>query len=219
MKHINCLPIFVLIAILSGCATPTPKTALELQSFQRREFETSKDIVFASIVSVLQDSGYIIKTADKDTGLITASSPTENSVFFGSHMKNTDVSAFVEFFGVNRTSARLNFVNVSEFSSGYGMKGKNDKPILDPKVYEAVFNKIEEAIFVRQKAYGQPSHSNVPLPASVSENIYLYLNQKQTGPFSKSEIKGMIDSGKITSKDFYWIEGMKDWKPLTDLKL
>ena len=64
-------------------------------------------------------------------------------------MSSTEASAFVEDLASNRTTVRLNFVQVKEDSSGYGMKSKNDKPILDPKIYESAFQKIQEAIFIR----------------------------------------------------------------------
>ena len=136
---------------LCGCVTggSANKTALELQSFQRQEFETTKKIAFASTLSVFQDMGYIIKTADIETGLISASSPTQNMVFFGSTMKNTEASAFIEEMSPNKTFVRLNFVAVVEQSSGYGMKGKSDKPIMDAKTYQNCFQKIQEGIFLR----------------------------------------------------------------------
>lgn len=140
----------ILIFIVSGCATGGPeKTSLELQAFQKKEFKTSKQTAFASTVSVFQDLGYTIRAADLQTGLIQAQSPTKNLVFFGSHMSNTELTAFVEEVVTNRTMIRLNFVEVKESSSGYGMKTKSDKPIENPLIYENAFGKIQEAIFIR----------------------------------------------------------------------
>ena len=135
---------------ITGCATDGPqKTSLELQAFQKREFATVKQTAFASTVSVFQDLGYTIRTADVQTGLIQAQSPTKNVVIFGSYMSNTEATAFVEEIATNRTTVRLNFVQVNESSSSYGMKTKNDKAILTPAVYENAFGKIQEAIFIR----------------------------------------------------------------------
>ena len=149
-KPIFCIFALVASALLVSCAGHTPtKTALELQAFQKKSFETSKSVGFASTMSVFQDLGYIIKNADKDTGLIQAASPTKNMVFFGSHMSNTEASAFVEQLRPKKTSIRLNFVEVKESSSGYGMKAKSDKPVEDPEIYNNAFSKIQEAIFIR----------------------------------------------------------------------
>jgi len=158
----NPFIIGLLIASLfgAGCgsAPPPQKTSLEIQAFQKKQFETSKKIAFSSVVSVLQDLGYIIKTADLETGLITGSSPTTTTseggfLFFSSSdnkMENTAVTAFVEEFGANRASVRLNFVGVNEISTDSGMKARTDEPILDAKVYQDSFSKIQEAIFIRE---------------------------------------------------------------------
>ncbi|MAH26340.1 MAG: hypothetical protein CMI19_05225, partial [Opitutae bacterium] len=112
MKH--TLILSTLILLFSSCQSSKQLSSLELQAFQRKEFATSKDIAFGSVMSVLQDLGYIVSSADKDTGLISAASPTKNVVFFGSHMQNTSVNAFVESFGPKRTAIRLNFVENQE---------------------------------------------------------------------------------------------------------
>ncbi|MFA6315869.1 MAG: hypothetical protein WC943_00470 [Elusimicrobiota bacterium] len=139
----------LLLAILSGCASAPKLTSLELQAIQKRQYDSSKQIVFASAMSVFQDLGYTIKSADIQTGLIQAQSPTESTVFFGSYMSNVEATAFVEELSPAKSSIRLNFVQVNESSSGYGMKSKSDTPIVDSKVYQNAFTKIQEAIFIR----------------------------------------------------------------------
>lgn len=80
-KIVRSLSAIALLALI-GCATPQ-QTSLELQAFQKKQFETSKKIAFASVMSVFQDIGYTIKQANAETGFIQASSPTKNVVFFG----------------------------------------------------------------------------------------------------------------------------------------
>lgn len=138
---------------LSSCVVGgAGKSGLELQAFQKQSFSTSKKVAFASTMSVFQDLGYVIKSASFETGLISASSPTKNVLFFGSHMSNTDASAFIEETSSNSTSIRLNFVNVSESSSGYGMKARSDLPVQEAEPYQNAFSKIREAVFVRTKS-------------------------------------------------------------------
>jgi len=156
-KKLFVIGIITSFLIGIGCSsTPSekPKSSLAIQAFQKKEFETPKKIAFSSVVSVLQDLGYIIKSANFDTGLITGNSPTksESTGFISetSHMSNTGVTAFVEDFGTNRSSIRLNYVAVKESSSESGMKSRTDSPILDPLVYQTSFSKIREAIFIRE---------------------------------------------------------------------
>src|SRR5262245_66112317 len=72
------MALLCMTACLGGCATttaPTP-TPLQIQAFQSKGYESGKSMVFGSVMSVFQDLGYIIDSADKDTGFITASSPS-----------------------------------------------------------------------------------------------------------------------------------------------
>lgn len=148
----------LLVVGLAGCpATTGPqKTSIELQAFQSKDFETTKNIAFASVMSVFQDLGYAVGTADLETGFITAQSPTTQSFvpFVGQKMQNIKATAFIEAMGAKRAKIRLNFVDSVQTSSGYGMKGEKDVPIEDPGLYQNTFTKIQKAIFVRENIEG-----------------------------------------------------------------
>ena len=117
---------------------------------QSKSFEADKSTVFASVMSVFQDLGYSIKSADKDTGFINAKSPTASGFkpFVGMSQSYTSATAFVEKIK-NQTRVRLNFVGIEKVSSGYGQESGSDTPILDAQVYQNAFSKIQEAIFIR----------------------------------------------------------------------
>lgn len=148
--------IFVASLVVSGCATTAAKpTSLEIQAFQTKEFETSKTIAFGSTLSVFQDLGYIVSSADRDTGFITAASPAGTKTNFWEALGGvtssgqTKATAFIEEIRPGFTTIRLNFVDSKNSSSIYGQTTANDKPILDPKAYESAFAKIGDAIFIR----------------------------------------------------------------------
>lgn len=149
--------IALLVVVLSGCVQqeykPT-KSALELQAIQAKEFETTKNIGFAATLSVFQDLGYVVNSASLETGLINGKSPTNQSFvpFVGQVMKDVKAIAFVEEITPGRTKVRLNFVNSTQSSSGYGMRGEHDIPIEDGVMYQDVFSKIQQAIFIRKNA-------------------------------------------------------------------
>lgn len=153
MKSFSSLLVLVTIA-LAGCAQPPTQTksALELQAIQAKEFETTKRIGFAATLSVFQDLGYVVSSASLDTGLINAKSPTKQDfvLFVGQRMTHVNATAFVEEISPGRTKIRVNFVNAQETSSGYGMRGGQDTPIEDPAIYQDVFTKIQQAIFIRR---------------------------------------------------------------------
>ena len=152
MKNL-VLALVVLLAI-SGCESipKSTKSPLELQSIQSKEFETSKKIAFAAVLSVFQDVGYTVSSANLDTGLITAKSPTKQGfqLFVGQTMEDIKATAFIEEIVANRTKVRVNLVSSKETSSGYGMKGGYELPIESPEMYQDVFAKIQQGIFVRK---------------------------------------------------------------------
>jgi len=150
--------ILVLGLALAGCAghKKVTLTPLEIQALQQRDFEADKAIVFASIVSVFQDLGYIIEGANLETGFITAVSATKdttsgiNKLWLGAKQQSdTKATAFVEGQGGNLTHVRLNFVVKNMESSWYGRETREDTPIVDAQVYQNAFERIEEAIFIR----------------------------------------------------------------------
>lgn len=148
--------------VFSGCATNNTapqKTSLEIQAIQTKNFETDKKIAFNSVMSVFQDFGYIIGSANLDTGFITAESPNQQdtsgravfaAIFGGVRTETkTAVTASIEQLKPNLTRVRLNFVNRQRRSGAYGQSASDDTPVEDPTVYQNAFDKIGEAIFIR----------------------------------------------------------------------
>ena len=129
-------------------------SGLQLQQIQTRDYEYPKGVVFSAVMSVLQDAGYRITGADKDTGLITGVASTESHmtwvpfVGFGRSKLTPVVSAFIEDRGPSITRLRINFVMSKSKSNQFGSDG-GEKPILDPETYSSAFEKVEQAIFVR----------------------------------------------------------------------
>jgi hypothetical protein len=145
----------------AGCAmndAPSNKTSLEIQSYQSRSFEVDKKTAFNSAMSVFQDLGYIVNSANLDTGFITAESPTKGakgsdaflSFLAGIRVEGrTAVTAFVEELSPKSAKIRLNFVERKKASGDYGQQSNRDDPIQDPKIYQSAFDKISDAIFIR----------------------------------------------------------------------
>jgi len=131
-------------------------TGLALQQIQSRDFEVPKSTTFPAVMSVLQDSGYRIGAADRDTGLITASASTKTKmtwlpfIGFGNSKKTPVVSAYIEDRGPNMSRVRLSFV-MGKISNNNSFGGVTDEePINDVTVYQEAFEKINQAVFVRQ---------------------------------------------------------------------
>jgi len=148
-------------------------SSLELQQIQSREFEAKKEVAFASVMTVLQDSGYRIGSADKDTGLITGAASTKTNttwvpfVGFGKKKKTPVVSAYIEERGPNMSRVRFNFVMTKSTANSFG-SGADEEPITDPAVYKDAFEKVEKELFVRQAMNASPA---APTPAVVPEPV------------------------------------------------
>lgn len=159
---------------IESCKKAPTLTPLEIQAIQSREVEASKEVAFASVMSVFQDLGYIISSADVATGFITAKSSTTSKVdwiFTGNQYNtNTNATAFIEPVAGNLTRIRLNFVTATQTSKVYGQAKQQDVAILDVTVYQAAFEKIDTAIFVRNGTKQiSPAAAATPTPPTSLE--------------------------------------------------
>ncbi len=150
-------------------------TPMQLQAIQQKEFEAEKPTVFAAVMSVLQDLGYTIDSAEMVTGFITASSATTNKTNFFEAMAgvsgsgNTRVTAFCEVRPGNRSRVRLNFVSTKSRSGVYGQSTRQDQPILDPTVYQRAFERIDEAVFVNTATDSAATQKDQPAQPTVAK--------------------------------------------------
>ena len=150
--------IFLGILLIFGNTSPTnlsraqSQSPLALQSMQARNFETTKEIAFASVVTVLQDAGYIIDSADLYSGFVTGTSSTRaaSSKKKAKRKKTyTKVTVFLEQLNDETTRIRLNFVSIYEKYNFSSEHLRSDTPIEDPIIYQNMFEEISKAIFMR----------------------------------------------------------------------
>jgi hypothetical protein len=162
MKRYSSVLLIAALALLAaGCASapPAPKSGIELQAYQAKEFETSKRAAFSATMSVFQDLGFIIDDGDFDTGLITATGLTARhelgmsdllaGVFAGVDTRGATyrrATAFVEKMPSGLVRIRLNFVDNIVAAPG---SPRQSRPVQEPEFYQATFEQIDKAIFVR----------------------------------------------------------------------
>lgn len=166
---------FVLASPVASAKKQPELSPLAIQQMQTRDFESDKSIVFSSVMTVLQDSGYRIGSADKETGLITGTASTNGKttwmpfVGFGRSKKTPVVSAFIEEIGPKFTKVRLNFVMTKASSNGFG-SNQDEEPILDQSVYQQAFEKVDQAIFVRSAAL-ESAKPRAPEPVAETASV------------------------------------------------
>lgn len=157
--------LFVFITLLYGCATtPTapPQTQLQIREYQTRTYETHDvKLVMKAMLNALQDDFFIVKNADADLGLLTATKEVDvenkSEAFFSALLAGSEAtwkknsiiecSANISEFG-EETKVRINFQ----------MKVMNNKggvvevrQIDEPAYYQNFFTKVDKSIFIQKE--------------------------------------------------------------------
>ena len=128
---------------IAGCAMAPPKpklNPLQIQTMQSQDFTASKKQAFNAVMTVFQNDGYIIQTADLDTGFITAKSPTSGD-------ERLMVTAFITAKSKKTTHIRLNFVKHVTVRQGR-MSYTKTIQVIDTSLYKKTFNDIRQQLFV-----------------------------------------------------------------------
>jgi len=149
-------------AIIIGCARPNmavQKTQLQVREFQTRSFNT-KDVrlVMKAMINVLQDEGFIIKTANIELGLLSATKEVEGNrdvMSIGSIIIRdtggikstiTECSANVSGYG-NQVKVRINFQKKAIDAKGVREVGL----VEDEKYYQSFFAKVNKSVFIEKE--------------------------------------------------------------------
>ena len=148
-----------------GCAPQQielPKTQLQLREFQTRNYP-SKDLklVMKAVLNALQDDGYLIKSADKELGFISASKDVDienwSQAFLARilagaaarYQKNAvlEASANVSEFGRD-TKVRIIFQTKVLDNFGSPM---NAAQVDDATFYQDFFAKVDKSLFIERE--------------------------------------------------------------------
>jgi hypothetical protein len=137
--------------LLGGCAVAPPRGApvdpvpLKLQAYQAQAFDASKEAVFNATVSVLQDMGCSIDSAEIRTGYISAQTPIVLRGKWVKSMNSAKVTAFVVQTRENKSRVRLTFVGRNT------ARGKTEEQLNEnPGLYEQMFVRVREAVFAQK---------------------------------------------------------------------
>ena len=149
------------------------KSSLDIQQVQTKVYKGTYNEVYKSVVSVLQDNRFKITHTDKESGIISADGTpeaTENMSdavarigefvipFFSAFQKKKQatwfVSCAVEELAEKKILVRIN-ITAEVKKSGFFTKAKDkskadDLTTTSPEIYQALFAKIDKALFLRQ---------------------------------------------------------------------
>ena len=156
--------IYFIIAtfIIFGCvaAPPTPqKTQLEIREFQTRQYDTNDvKMVMKALLNVLQDDRYIVKNANVDLGLLSATKEIDvenkGEAFFlallAGHEARWKKNSTIECSGNITEIGKVCKVRVNFMIKTMDNKGGvvDVKTIDDAKFYQEFFAKVDKGIFI-----------------------------------------------------------------------
>ena len=111
-------------------------------------------MAFDATMSVLQDAGFIIESADFDTGFITGkgTTTTRTDLILGVQNETTKMTAVVQQRTPALASIRINLVQTERRKSFWddGQEVINEEGIRNPEPYQAIFEQVDRTLFIRQ---------------------------------------------------------------------
>jgi hypothetical protein len=122
------VPVFLLTACISTqkSVLGTQNSQVQTRNYQSRAFETTdREMVLRSVISTLQDLGFVINNADEKLGTISGTSFSNNS----------KLTVSIRQMGQNRIVVRAN--------AQAGLK-----EIADPIPYQNFFNALAQSLFL-----------------------------------------------------------------------
>lgn len=160
MKLKTLLLSFCLACGLSGCITVDsvfgevdPQiSSVELEALQTREYEASLNDVFAATVGAFQSYGFSVQSADRTTGLVIAKTTSDATLdsFTGlARVQYDKATAFIEPSSAGHVKIRISIVKYVS-ASAMGSSGEKEAVRTKPKVYQDLFSKIEQSLFLRK---------------------------------------------------------------------
>ena len=124
---------------LLGCSTTatfSEKLSLEMQEYQSKFFEIDKKTAFISTISVFQDLGFIINSANYEIGFITADN-------FDMQIATASFEDYEKSIKI-RLNFKLKTTNNSLLSNSSALYLSDER-----RVYDRFFDKVEETIFIK----------------------------------------------------------------------
>lgn len=162
MKRI--LFLLSIITFFGSCATQmVTKSPAEVKMMTTKQFETDNDLLFKSVISLLQSESYIVDRADKETGLINASKRIENKnaamqrflVGTSKDANTSKVMFYIEPMNQEITEVKITLYEGAETSTtaywGNVNKQNKEQMIYEPQVYNEWFKSLQAEI-ERRKA-------------------------------------------------------------------
>lgn len=148
MKKLFYALVLSLILIIVGCSSnEIVLSQQQMRDMTIREFDANYKTVINSVISVLQDNEYILKSSDFNTGIISAEKKADKSGFLSDQRSMVEVSSKVDSINENKTKVRLLLQERKLYVNYFwGFNTDNVVTIKDKAIYDQLFNNIRVEI-------------------------------------------------------------------------
>lgn len=164
----------LMLVMLANCTVAPTLSPMQKREITTRVIDGSYDNTYRSILTVLQDQGYIIKNTDMVTGLINAVVDREtgggsqflqllSSGYVSNKGSELDCSFMVSKLNDSKTDVRINIQESTygESSKHSGTGKQSVKTIYDVEIYNSLFNDIVIEV-KRREAFNMSGEDNDP---------------------------------------------------------
>lgn len=163
----------------------TEKVSTLETPIRKREFSASSEIVFAATMSVAQDAGFRLQTADATTGLITGVGSSSRRLKIGlaglsETVRSPIISIQVEAISSDRTLVRLVLVNGSSGGTGFSA----EQTVRDPAAYEQLYALLNDEVNLRKNSHFRHDLASNIAPLDAVDGV----EQWQTVPAPDSAV-------------------------------
>jgi len=175
MLIVLCSLILGACTVINQQSTPPPqKTQLQTRQVQTREYDTNDvKLVMKAVLNVLQDDGFIVRNAQIELGLLTATKEVDlqsrnsgSNQFWSDFFRGLDRNRGQRESLFNKLKQIESSVNVSEFGKQSKVRANFQVKILDnqgntvevyqvedPKFYQEFFMKVDKGIFIQKQGF------------------------------------------------------------------
>jgi len=149
----------IAVIALSACTTTNRLTPTEMKAISTKQFESNYDVVFRSVISLLQSEGALVEDTDRETGLIKAVKRIEKKAFgYSENASISKIGFYIDAINDELTEVKLTIYEgtskkTAAWASSYGQQQTQNKEAIvqDPVVYQTWFNNLRAEI-ERRKA-------------------------------------------------------------------
>ncbi|MGB5211651.1 MAG: hypothetical protein WBN31_07565 [Gammaproteobacteria bacterium] len=134
-RNTRTIPVLILLGLVAACASAPPDVTgsgsqLQTRQIQTREYDTlDRSMTLRSVISTLQDLGFVIDTADLGLGTVTATREDKYTMRMTVTVREKDAQRILV-----RANARI-----------------GEDTVTDPLTYQDFFIALDKAMFLTRE--------------------------------------------------------------------